>query len=1179
MAPICYDTDLLKYSGTSQAKRILVALLNEYVKVDERKPADLIMFAKKYGAYLNYFDATNTINGNWQNFVSKDAAVIIAGISDLKTKDFTPFIENINKETSDASSDMDAEKYFKTIFDLVFTIASQLNSNLQQLPDDVSFKTFLSVTIASNLSAPLNVIYQYYQIFKAGLLIDETSTYIDILMPVDDVIFSQDFQLNTLGAPWQKTITEPSITLTGIIQDDIKHVITHNLFIGPVNSFLNAVINLVNKAPAYLQQTLENYPAHEPHYALYLSFLRLFQFAQNHLNQYTQNHLDFYYKDVLQITNRVAVPGFVHLLFTLQKNANAHLLLKGTEFKAGKGANNKDLFYALTNDLVIQKAEVALLKSLYLDKNFTALYASPIANSDDGQGGKLLSADKSWLPFGNTKKIAKAIIGFAVASNVLYLNEGKRAIVLTFTCDSLKGITAADISKVFTIQLTGKKGWYTVDNYSIKIINTNSFLLSIIFNGDAPSIIPYSQKNHGGKFNSTLPMLQVLLNDYKSYQKIKVIKIASIKIDVAAVVKNVSLQNDDGKIDAAKPFKPFGEFPESGASLIIGSKEIFQKKLTALLINTDWQQAPQSNTNADAVVLNEGQWSITPFANGINLSNGMINLSGLNNIAQSAADFSPNDDYQITSVDGFIKLRLNNSDYSIKTYLSTVKNSISQTSVTIKKDGDGNVTGFQLNSPNVQEVPLPPVAKSMSIEYASRELILFHENTQATFDQRQSFYYHIEPFGYREMHPFVTADALNFLPVFDLDDGLAKDDGGELWIGLTNAEPGQTFSILFQASDGTANPLKNMTDVSWYYLSNNNWKKFDHLSITDDTNNLTRSGLVIFNVHAAATTNNTRANDDYLWIRLVVNHDADAVCNLIDVLANGAKASFVQDLNKGIEFTTPIAPATISKPSVADAAIKKTDQPFPSFDGRPHETKAQFYTRVSERLRHKQRAIACWDYERLVLQHYPQIHKVKCINHTGFIINDKINTQKYSELLTGHIMVVIIPDLMDSVNANILRPYTSVGLLIEIQQYLSALTSPFVRLHVTNPQFEEIQFDFEVSFYPNYDVVFYTNLLSNEIEQFLTPWAFQTVRDIEFGGTIEKSVVLNFIEERSYVDFVTCFKMNHIIKRDGSLIVNALYDVEEAIASTARSVLVSYFNEETLQNHIISSPANCNCNA
>ena len=120
MAANCYDTDLLKYSGTSQVQRILVALLNDYVKVDERKPADLILFEKKYGAYLNYFDATNSINGNWQNFMSKDAAVIIAAISDLKIKDFTSFIENINKETSDASSDIDAEKYFKTIFDKLF---------------------------------------------------------------------------------------------------------------------------------------------------------------------------------------------------------------------------------------------------------------------------------------------------------------------------------------------------------------------------------------------------------------------------------------------------------------------------------------------------------------------------------------------------------------------------------------------------------------------------------------------------------------------------------------------------------------------------------------------------------------------------------------------------------------------------------------------------------------------------------------------------------------------------------------------------------------------------------------------------------------------------------------------------------------------------------------------------
>jgi hypothetical protein len=151
-------------------------------------------------------------------------------------------------------------------------------------------------------------------------------------------------------------------------------------------------------------------------------------------------------------------------------------------------------------------------------------------------------------------------------------------------------------------------------------------------------------------------------------------------------------------------------------------------------------------------------------------------------------------------------------------------------------------------------------------------------------------------------------------------------------------------------------------------------------------------------------------------------------------------------------------------------------------------------------------------------------------------------------------------------------------LLTEIEKYIKTLTSPFVQLHLCNPQFEEVQFDFSVTFHENMDPTYYSNLLSNDIEQFLTPWAFGNPQAIQFGNSIEKSVVLNFIEERPYVDFVTCFKMNHIIQRDGLIIKEALYDIEEAIASTARSILVSYYNEETKVKHLINSPANCDCN-
>jgi hypothetical protein len=69
---------------------------------------------------------------------------------------------------------------------------------------------------------------------------------------------------------------------------------------------------------------------------------------------------------------------------------------------------------------------------------------------------------------------------------------------------------------------------------------------------------------------------------------------------------------------------------------------------------------------------------------------------------------------------------------------------------------------------------------------------------------------------------------------------------------------------------------------------------------------------------------------------------------------------------------------------------------------------------------------------------------------------------------------------------------------------------------------------------------------------------------------------LNFVEERPYVDFVTCFKMNHIINRNTAG-TKVLLDVDEAVASTARSILVSYYDEDTNTRHLIQSPASCTC--
>jgi len=1205
MANNCFDTKLLSYNGTSQAQRALDALLAKCALIDERTAADLILLTKKYSAWLNYYDNTNSIAGDWQQLMGKDLAVVISSVAEWKTNDYASFIKYLNDKIINAANDTDAKNNFKILFDFIVSVTTALNDAYKHITNDLSYNTFLSVSITSKLAAPLSVLFQYYESFATASLIDATSTLTDALTPVDNIILSQNFQVSSLSDAFivNPPVTAFPITLSGTVHDDINHILTHNLFTGALQSFVAAIVNIVSRTQAYLAETLDNYPTHAPHYALYLAFLKLFSFAQQHLNQYTKKHLDFYYKQVLQLSNNVAEPDFVHLVFELQKNIDQHLLSKSTPFKAGKDANKRDLFYSLTDDLVVQTGSVQALKSIYLNKDSSpvTLFASPTANSEDGQGGKLLSADSSWFPFGNPKNIKQAAIGLAIASNVLYLNEGNRTITLTFTCDNLTNITSTDLSDIFSIQLTGKKDWYTAPHYTASVISSTSFSLTVILEGDAPAIVPYSSKLHGGNFEAMLPMVQVLLSGYASYQKIKTLRINGAVVSVTVdAIKNLVLQNDDGKINAAKPFKPFGDFPENGASFIIGSKEIFQKQLTQLTIDFDWQQAPLYNSTVNISSLVKGNWA--PVLNGVSiyassivitdtqfkiaepqffgeitfsdttfdnslifetvdiamadnsllmamddmtgisqsLENesmlddsffmnigdmelvmtdpiytvkvippGEIDITGLENIVQSPEDFTANEDYAITSIDGYIKLEMIGNDYSLSTFLTKRPDP----SIDVTNDTNGNPIKYQVNT-GTAPVPDHPVIKSISVTYTAEDNITFNKTA---FNGRSNFFYHLEPFGFREMHPAITADVQTLLPVFNLEDGIPKDDGGELWVGLANAKPDETFSILFQASDGSANPLKNMTQVDWYYLNNNNWIRFKKQSITDQTNNLTRSGLVIVNVPADATLNNTRAGSGLIWIKAVVQHDTDAICNLVAVDANAAKAQFVQDIDQGIIFTKTLPPNTISKPAVADAALKKTQQPYTSFDGRAQETDDQFYQRVSERLRHKHRAITAWDYEHLILQYYPQIFKVKCINHTGFVIDENTNQQKYSERLAGHVMVITIPDLTSLNNANPLRPYTSIGLLTEIEKYIRTLTSPFVKLHLCNPQFEQVQFDFSVTFHENIDVVYFTNQLNNEIEQFLTPWAFGNPQAIQFGNSIEKSVVLNFIEERPYV--------------------------------------------------------------
>ena len=82
--------------------------------------------------------------------------------------------------------------------------------------------------------------------------------------------------------------------------------------------------------------------------------------------------------------------------------------------------------------------------------------------------------------------------------------------------------------------------------------------------------------------------------------------------------------------------------------------------------------------------------------------------------------------------------------------------------------------------------------------------------------------------------------------------------------------------------------------------------------------------------------------------------------------SQAGSASYIDDDGAPDHYIAPLPARTIKSAVAPIAGLAAVRQPYTSFGARPAETDASFYTGVSERLRHKQRGVTFWDYERLI---------------------------------------------------------------------------------------------------------------------------------------------------------------------------------------------------------------------
>jgi hypothetical protein len=376
-----------------------------------------------------------------------------------------------------------------------------------------------------------------------------------------------------------------------------------------------------------------------------------------------------------------------------------------------------------------------------------------------------------------------------------------------------------------------------------------------------------------------------------------------------------------------------------------------------------------------------------------------------------------------------------------------------------------------------------------------------------------------------------------------------------LFIGLKDLTANENLSLFFQLDQGTKRSDKKPPAVSWAYLQNNEWLPLKNdLIISDSTYGMQISGIVEITIPQNTSNRNTIFNETGLfWLCASVNKDLEAFPDLVDTNAQAVAVSFAPSTgNDPAHLAFPLPPQKVSKLVTVVPGIKSIKQPESSFGGKVEEAEPEYFARLSERLRHKSRAVNNWDYERLVLEQFPSIYKVKCLNN-----------YYQGQFLPGHVTVVPIINLKNKQSEKFHSelPSASYLELRRIEEFLNRRSSVFAKIHAINPQPDYVKINCRVKFKSGLNKGFYLQQLNEDLVKFLTPWAGESDM-ASFSTKIYSSSIISFIDKRDYVDYVADLSMNQFtIAKDGSenyaRLENQMISLTETQITSAHSILVS----------------------
>ena len=1146
-------------AALTRRNRMPALLHPESVAIDERSMIDDLLMTGALSGYLNFYSTDNEVNGTWYTFFGKSEPVLLANIAATNLREIDAGFRSLFERFRDTDRQEMRIVVIRRTFDFIVELLLRVNH----------WDTHLSRGIYEGLHKEVEnqitgrLAHMLFQLGEIAARINFTGLFVP---PLDAATtqFSPRWNLpqEVKDELLLKLQTPPGTDkIAEMLMQGLKRI---------YDFVFQSFSYLVEHTRTNFEKILPGNGDNRPDMALFLAFLRMIQQSRKQLNSITQRHLDHYYKTVLHSELQTWHPDKTFVIIKLHDTETVQLLPAGTRFEAGKDSEGNPLYYASVKPLFVNRASVAALNTLFVSRNpdvvayegdkelqmAKGIYSSanPMVNlkGDALNWWSLTGTDQHDLSQAE-RTMENARLGFSIASPALFLSEGRRDVTVTFCLDKgsaevkrLHAIiddakrnyrnneSAAEfylLHKAFHISITGPEGWVQIPRYAFTFDQQRAeFVLRFgLTVNDAP-VTAVAADIHGSEYNGQWPVLRLLLNTHDApayaYSMLSGMPVNSIRIDTeVSGMRKLSLWNQSGPLAVDKPFQPFGALPAAGAYFMVGNAEAFSKHLTKLQLHMRWFDLPPAGFGKhyemySGAITNESfKGSLSLLQNGwfqpqpqdqqqVQLFSSLptehpdrgiplapeTQLSDIDprRLGQRATWRVPTSElvYAPETQEGWLRLELTSpaGGFGAAEYPSLLTNTMMR-------------SGFRKKPLPMPPAPHVPHISSLSLSYSST-----FDSSKATGENGEPLLhlYRHYPFGSELYQTGTRMHQARLLPVYN--------EEGYLFIGLENLSPPQPLTLFFQISEESLHPEEAPSPVVWYYLSSNRWKRLaaDRI-LTDSTQHFIMPGIVEFDLPADMDTNNTIMQPGLHWLCAAVPNRTEYTNYVKAVYTQAAEVVWQNADNTVSHLKAPLPAGTITRAENQPASIQEIMQPIASRGGREPEAHSAMYLRVSERLGHRNRAVLPHDFERLVLQQFPDVYLVKCLPN----LNEK------GRYKPGHVMLVVMPDVERREDVNMLRPKDCYANLKQIADYISQRCSPHMRVFVRNPHYERVKVVAAVRFKAGLDSGFYLRQLNEDTRRYLSPWLYEAQSEPRLAGEVSRADVAGFMERLPYVDFVT----------------------------------------------------------